>query len=42
MHCSYIILASGGNREQAHRFYESVGYKSTKTGFIKRMESARL
>lgn len=42
MHCSYIILASGGNREQAHRFYESVGYMGTKTGFIKRMESARL
>ncbi|WP_018759155.1 GNAT family N-acetyltransferase [Paenibacillus terrigena] len=41
MNCSYIILASSENREQAHKFYESVGYLGTKTGFIKRMESAR-
>ncbi|OMF80274.1 GNAT family N-acetyltransferase [Paenibacillus glucanolyticus] len=35
--CSYIILASSKNREQAHRFYESIGYEGTKRGFIKRI-----
>ncbi|MEF7442015.1 hypothetical protein [Paenibacillus lautus] len=35
--CSYIILASSKNREQAHKCYESIGYEGTKRGFIKRI-----
>jgi len=33
--CSYTILASSDEREQAHRFYESIGYSGVKRGFIK-------
>ncbi|XEC96615.1 GNAT family N-acetyltransferase [Paenibacillus tarimensis] len=42
MKCSYIILASSENREQAHRFYESIGYLGNKRGYVKRMEAIHL
>lgn len=37
--CSYTILASSDEREQAHRFYESIGYSGVKRGFIKLLDS---
>ncbi|MCQ6557233.1 GNAT family N-acetyltransferase [Paenibacillus mendelii] len=37
--CNYIILASSDGREDAHRFYESIGYQGVKRGFIKRMKN---
>ncbi|MBD3921537.1 GNAT family N-acetyltransferase [Paenibacillus sp. PR3] len=35
--CAYVILASSETREQAHRFYESIGYQGNKRGFVKRL-----
>jgi ribosomal protein S18 acetylase RimI-like enzyme len=37
--CSYIIFVTECEREEAHRFYESLGYKSdTHKGFKKRLD----
>lgn len=35
--CSYAMLMSSGNRESAHKFYESIGYSTDKRGFVKRL-----
>jgi ribosomal protein S18 acetylase RimI-like enzyme len=40
--CSYIIFVTECEREEAHRFYESLGYKSgTHKGFKKRLNISR-
>ncbi|MFD1177871.1 GNAT family N-acetyltransferase [Paenibacillus puldeungensis] len=36
-HCNFILLASSHEREEAHRFYESLGYKDKKKGFFKQL-----
>ncbi|WP_223193011.1 GNAT family N-acetyltransferase [Paenibacillus sedimenti] len=36
--CNYVILVSGGNRESAHNFYESIGYSADQRGFKKRFK----
>lgn len=38
-HCNFILLASSHEREDAHRFYESLGYKDKKKGFFKQLNS---
>jgi GNAT superfamily N-acetyltransferase len=35
--CNYIMLASSNERNEAHLFYESLGYEGAKRGFIKRL-----
>jgi GNAT superfamily N-acetyltransferase len=35
--CNYIVLVSGNNRSQAHKFYEDLGYSKDNQGFKKRL-----
>jgi ribosomal protein S18 acetylase RimI-like enzyme len=40
--CSYIVLVSEAERTEAHRFYESLGYKANSyKGFKKRLKVLR-
>lgn len=34
-HCEYAILVSSGFRKEAHKFYDSVGFKDSVRGFRK-------
>jgi ribosomal protein S18 acetylase RimI-like enzyme len=36
--CDVVVLGSAERRDDAHRFYESVGYEHTGRRFIKRLE----
>ena len=38
-HCNYVFLVSGNNREDAHKFYESIGYIGNSKGFRKRFKN---
>ncbi|MBP1993753.1 GNAT family N-acetyltransferase [Paenibacillus eucommiae] len=38
--CSYVILVSGSQRSEAHKFYQSIGYEKH-AGFKKRLSSRK-
>jgi GNAT superfamily N-acetyltransferase len=35
--CNYLVLVSGNKREQAHKFYEDIGFSKDNQGFKKRL-----
>ncbi|SDS81935.1 Predicted N-acetyltransferase YhbS [Paenibacillaceae bacterium GAS479] len=37
--CSYVLLASSNDRIEAHQFYENIGYRGAKRGFVKDLVS---